>query len=216
MKKFFKKIEIEPVMISLGLVLFQSILFFLLRFIIKSPHVLGNTIDTKIPFNSYFIIPYYIWYVMILALPYYYYKRDKDLLAKYAVSYIVCAIISTIIFIVYPSTVIRPENIPNNNIFNILTNIVYWVDTPAINCFPSLHCAISMLFILTITNSKGTILRNKIIVIVISILIMASTLYTKQHVFIDLISGDLLMIFVYSIFSQNKFLLNKVKKLLKI
>ena len=216
MKKLLNKIEKKPLLISIGLVLFQTTLFFLSKLLISNPHVVGNYIDTKIPFISYFIIPYYSWYILILAMPYYYYKVDKDTLVKYIISYMVCATVATIIFLVYPSTVIRPEDIPNSNIFNIMTNFIYFTDNPAINCFPSLHCAISMLFILTISKQKDTKLKYKLLIIFISILIMASTLFTKQHVFIDLVSGDILMILIYVTFSNNKLLVNKVKKLLKL
>lgn len=216
MKKLFKKIELKPLLIAIGLVLFQSILFFALRPIQGQAHLIGNFIDDKIPFTKCFIIPYYIWFLLIFAIPYYLYKKDKDLLSKYIISYVVCAIVATIIFTVYPSTVARPDYLPNNNILNIMVNIIYWVDNPPINCFPSMHCAISMLFILTISNSKQTKLHNKIIIILISILIMASTLYTKQHVFIDLVSGDIIMLLIYTTFSQNKKLINYVKKLLRL
>ena len=216
MKKLLNKIEKKPLLISIGLVVFQTILFFFLKVIEGPPHLIGDFIDEKIPFINYFIIPYCIWYVLIFAIPYYFYKKDKDLLAKYIVSYVVCVLIAVVIFLAYPTTVVRPENLSNKNILNFVTNVIYFFDTPAVNCFPSLHCAISMLFILTITSSTFTKLSNKLLIIFISVLIMASTLYTKQHVFIDLVGGDILMIFVYTTFSKNKKLLNKTKKLLKL
>ena len=216
MKKLIKKIELKPLLISIGLILFQSILFFALRPLQGEPHLIGNFIDAKIPFIKYFIIPYYIWFGMILAMPYYYYKKDKDLLSKYIISYMVCAVVATIIFSFYPSIVTRPGYLQNNSLINLMVNFIFWIDNPPINCFPSMHCAIAMLFILTISNSKQTKLVNKIIIVLVSILIMASTLYVKQHVFIDLVSGDVIMLLIYTTFSQNKKLINYVKKLLKL
>lgn len=216
MKKLLNKLELKPLLISILLVAFQSFLFFALRPLQGQANLIGNFIDEKIPFISLFIIPYYIWYIMIFAVPYYYYKRDKDLLAKYIISYTVCAIVATIIFTVYPSMVVRPDYLPNNNPINWMVNLVYWIDNPPINCFPSMHCAVSMLFILTISHSKHTKLSNKLLVIFMSIIIMASTLLVKQHVFIDLVSGDIIMLLIYTTFSQNKKLINYVKKLLRI
>ena len=83
------------------------------------------------------------------------------------------------------------------------------------NCFPSLHCAMSTLFILFILEIKNVKKIVKITITLISILIMISTLYTKQHVFIDLISGDILAITTYivvKIFYKENI---KFKKLLK-
>lgn len=216
MKKLIKKIELKPLLIGIGLVAFQSFLFFALRPLQGKPHLIGNFIDEAIPFIKYFIVPYYIWFVLIFAIPYYFYKKDRNLLAKYIISYVVCALVATVIFTFYPSIVARPDCLPNNNLFNLMVNLIYWIDNPPINCFPSMHCAVSMLFILTISQSKQTKLHNKIIIILISLLIMASTLYTKQHVFIDLVSGDIIMLLIYTTFSQNKKLINYVKKLLSL
>ena len=216
MKKLIKKIEVKPLLIGIGLVLFQSILFFALRPIQGTPHLIGDFIDAKIPFVKYFIIPYYIWFIMIFAMPYYYYKKDKNLLSKYIISYVVCALVATVIFTVYPSIVARPDYLPNNSLINLMVNLIYWIDNPPINCFPSMHCAVSMLFILTINNSKETKLSTKLLIIFVSLLIMASTLYTKQHVFKDLISGDIFMTFIYTTFSKNIKLNNYIKKLLKL
>lgn len=216
MKKLVKKIEIKPLLISIGLVGFQTILFFLLRPLQGNPNIIGNFIDDKIPFIKYFIIPYYIWYVLILSMPYYYFKKDKNLLSKYLISYVICALVATIIFTVYPTTVVRPNYLPNNSPINILVNLIFWIDNPPLNCFPSMHCAISMLFILSIFDSKQAKLKTKIIITIISILIMISTLFIKQHVFIDLVSGDILMLLIYITFSKNKKLINYTKKLLKL
>ena len=97
-----------------------------------------------------------------------------------------------------------------------MTRIVFWVDTPAQNCFPSLHCAVSMLFILYMFECKKCPLYLKILTLIISILIMIATLCTKQHVFIDLLSGDILAIVSYIMVNNLKKTKKKVKELLSI
>lgn len=215
MKKLFNKIELKPLLVSIGLVIYQTVFFFATRIFQNNPHVVGNIIDTKIPFIKYFIVPYYIWFFMIFFIPYYLYIKDKDKLIQYIITYAICVIVANIIFVAYPSTVIRPE-IKITDLFSFLTWFIYFIDNPALNCFPSMHCAISMLFILTINSSKKTTNKCKIIVTIISILIMISTLYTKQHVFVDLVSGDIIMALIYVTMSNNKKLSNYVKKLLRI
>ena len=56
----------------------------------------------------------------------------------------------------------------------------------------------------------------KIFTLIISILIMIATLFIKQHVFIDLISGDALAIVSYIIVSKFKKINKKVKELLAL
>ena len=102
------------------------------------------------------------------------------------------------------------------NILTFAAKTVFWFDTPILNCFPSLHCAMSLLFITFIIEVKDVNRVIKAIIIFISILIMASTLFVKQHVFIDLVSGDLIALVVYYlikiIYNKSDFL----KKLLKL
>ena len=215
MKKFIKKIELKPLLISVGLVIFQSIFFFASKIIQSTPHLLSSSIDDKIPFNVWFIIPYCIWYLLLFIVPYYYYEKDKNTLCKYIVSYALCVILAAIVFSVYPTTLIRPE-LENTNILNMITNLIYYIDTPALNCLPSLHCAISMLFILSSFTSKKVTKDFRYVVSFFGVLIMIATLFVKQHVLIDLVAGDILMTITYIFATYNKKTVNKVKKLLSI
>ena len=214
MKKIIKKIELKPLLISVGLVLFQTIFFFTAKLLQGEPHLIGSTFDNNTPYCSFFIIFYVSWYLLLFIVPYYLYKKDKELLYKYIAGYSLMAIVAAIIFIIYPTTIVRAEL--GKGIFDWITNIIYFVDTPAINCLPSLHCAISMLFILVSLVSKKATKQFKIPVIIISILVMISTLLVKQHVLIDLITGDLLMLIIFIYVNKSKRIVKFVQKLLKI
>lgn len=210
-----KKIEYKPLILTVALIAFQSFCYFVSKFFEGNPNLIGGVIDSKIPFNIWFIIPYCVWYLLIFLIPYYLYKKDKNIFTKYIISYLFCTVIANIIFIIYPTYVDRPI-VTGNSIVELMARIVFWVDTPAQNCFPSLHCAVSMLFILYMFECKKCPLYLKILTLIISILIMIATLYTKQHVFIDLLSGDILAIVSYIIVNNLKKTKKKVKELLSI
>ena len=212
---YVKKIEYKPLILTVALIVFQSFCYFVSKFFEGNPNLIGGVIDSKIPFNVWFIIPYCIWYLLIFLIPYYLYKKDKNIFTKYIISYLFCTVIANIIFIIYPTYVDRPIVI-GNSILELMARIVFWVDTPAQNCFPSLHCAVSMLFILYMFECKKCPLYLKILTLIISILIMIATLYTKQHVFIDLLSGDILAIVSYIIVNNLKKANKKVKELLAL
>ena len=77
MKKLLNKIEIKPLVTTIILILIQTFMFFVSKLFEGQPHIIGNFIDEAIPFNVWFIIPYFIWYFLIFAVPYYIYKRIK-------------------------------------------------------------------------------------------------------------------------------------------
>lgn len=209
-----KKLEVKPILIATLLIIFQSILYTLSKIFCVTPHLIGNSIDNKIPFVLIFIIPYVFWYLMLFIIPYKMYQKDKTNFYKYIITTILIVIIANIIFVCYPTIVNRPE-LTGDNILVKLTNIIYAIDTPALNCFPSLHCGFSMLFILHVCTSKKQSKSFKLFTLISSILVMASTLLIKQHVFIDLIAGDALAILVYLMIRNENKLTNKVKQLVK-
>ena len=215
MKKLLNQIEIKPIVTTILLILIQTSMYFISKLFQGQPHIIGNCIDEAIPFNAWFIIPYFVWYLLLFAVPYYIYIKDKNRFCKYIINYFFITLIANIIFLLYPSIVIRPE-FETTGILTFITNFIYWVDTPAINCFPSLHCAMSMLFILMICPMKSYNNKFRLFIFFISVLIMFSTLFTKQHVFIDLVSGDILAFVVFLIFKNNKKLVKKLKELLKL
>ena len=146
MKKLIKKIEIKPLLIAIGLVLFQTVFFFTAKLIQGEPHLIGNSFDHNTPYISFFITIYISWYFLLFIVPYYLYKKDRPMLYKYIGAYSICAVAAAIIFLIYPTTIERATL--GSGFFDFFTKIIYFVDTPAINCLPSLHCAVSMLFIL--------------------------------------------------------------------
>ena len=213
--KLFKKIKFKPLCISLGMIILQTIFYYLAKLLQGEAHLIEWTIDSRIPFCSIFIIPYCIWYLLVLIIPYYLYLKDENAFYKFIISYSICAIIADIIFIIYPTTINRPI-IENNSIFDFITNFIYSNDMPPVNCMPSLHCAISMLFILISFSSKKISNVFKVFISFVSVLIMASTLFIKQHAFIDFLTGDALMIYVYIFVISNKSMIIKIKKLLHV
>ena len=210
-----KKIERKPFLIAIALILIQSAGYWICKLFEGTPHLIGGAIDAKIPFSIYAIIPYSTWFFLLIIVPYLLYKKDRNSLAKYIVSYLVMVVIADIIFISYPTTVARPE-VTGTNIIELITRLVFWVDTPILNCFPSMHCAISMSWLLYIITSKETNKKEKIIIPILCVAIMISTLFIKQHVFIDLVSGVILATIVYIVVQNEKQLTLKVKKLLKL
>ena len=128
---------------------------------------------------------------------------------------IIVVMIAVVIFVLIPTTVDRPI-VTGNNPLELVTRFIFWVDTPVLNCFPSLHCAISCLWFLYINYSKYTNNLEKIFIPLISVIIMISTLVIKQHVFIDLVVGDSLAIIAFILLNKDVKLTRWFKKYFKV
>ena len=210
-----KKIETKPLIITFLLIIFQSILFLLTKLVEGNPYLVGGIIDKAIPFNIWAIIPYCSWYILLLLVPYILYIKDRNNFIKYSIAYIIVVMIAVVIFVLIPTTVDRPI-VTGNNPLELVTRFIFWVDTPVLNCFPSLHCAISCLWFLYISYSKYTNNLEKIFIPLISVIIMISTLVIKQHVFIDLVVGDSLAILAFILLNKDVKLTRWFKKYFKV
>lgn len=72
------------------------------------------------------------------------------------------------------------------------------------NCFPSMHCIISFLFIFSVIGCRNLSNKYKWVISILSCLIVISTLLVKQHVVVDVISGFIISSFVYFIVCKTK------------
>lgn len=148
-------------------------------------------IDDLIPFWSPMILIYigaYIsWAVGYIVIG----RESKELCYELLAAEQIAKIICFFIFLFFPTTMVRAD-ITGNGICDNLTKLIYFLDTPD-NLFPSMHCLSSWFCFRGALRCKKVGTTYKILTFVMAILVFASTLMVKQHVFIDVISGVLVM-----------------------
>lgn len=185
------------------LVIYQSLLYLISKLTPIKATILTSTIDSRIPFISYFIYFYILWYVMLFIVPYLLYKSDKEIFKKYFVSTFISITIAGLIYILFPTSIVR-ASINGSGISNFIVKFIYLIDTPVMNCFPSMHCIISFLFIFSVIGCRNLSNKYKWVISILSCLIVISTLLVKQHVVVDVISGFVISSFVYFIVCKTK------------
>ncbi|QIB26365.1 phosphatase PAP2 family protein [Caloranaerobacter azorensis] len=131
--------------------------------------------------------------------------KDKKLFITHSLAVILGQTICLIIFLLYPTYVIRPE-VVGSDIFSKLVLLIYSNDNP-VNAFPSVHVLQSVLTHIAILNIKNIKKSVKISSYVFSTMVILSTITIKQHYVIDVAGGYLLAAicakFVYEIFYQR-------------
>lgn len=185
------------------LVIYQSLLYLISKLTPIKTTILTSTIDSRIPFIPYFIYFYILWYVMLFIVPYLLYKSDKEIFKKYFVSTFISITIAGLIYILFPTSIVR-ASINGSGITNFIVKFIYLIDTPIMNCFPSMHCIISFLFIFSVIGCRNLSNKYKWVISILSCLIVISTLLVKQHVVVDVISGFIISSFVYFIVCKTK------------
>jgi len=193
------------------LVVFQSLTYLIVKQFQTNPHVLGSFLDDKIIFIPQFVYFYIFWYFLLFYVPFYLIKTDK--FYTYFKSNITSIIIACIIFIIYPTTIIR-DTVITSNISTYLVNLIYKIDTPVLNCLPSIHCILSFLFIFSVMKEKKSF--NKYFIIISSTLVILSTVFIKQHVIIDIVLAFFISYIVFKIFDKKTFNIEILKQYKKI
>jgi len=160
-------------------------------------NVIEVSIDRYIPFNKYFIVPYVLWYLYVgfflMLLCVISEKSYRNLLINLLIGALICYGI----FYVFPTTVPRPI-INSQDIFSKMVLIIYNRDNP-FNCFPSIHVLNAMLTAIYVNREPKLNRGVKFISTLIALLIVLSTMFIKQHFFLDAVAATILAYGLYMV-----------------
>lgn len=155
---------------------------------VEKCYMVHSILDDFIPFCEVFVVPYVLWYFLILVSLVYFALYDIEnfkTLQKYIT---ITQFVSIAIYILFPTTQLRPAVFENDNIFTDIVGILYSIDNNT-NACPSLHVAIAVAIASVCTRAKSVKLCWKVFINVLVILICLSTVFIKQHSIIDVFAG---------------------------
>ncbi len=166
-----------------------GLVFELLEWFVHPPsyHVMYCALDDYIPFAEIFIIPYYYWFVGLIWLHVYTLFKEPEVFRKLMYFVIITQTTALIMFMVYPSMqLLRPEVLPRDNIFTEMVSHIYAIDTNT-NVCPSLHVIGGMgVWFASLQCKAFRSVPWRIFHAVSSILVCISTVFLKQHSFVDI------------------------------
>lgn len=154
-------------------------------------HSLAIPLDYKIPFVPEFVYIYIGAYVQWIIGFMMCGRESKEFCYRYMSGEFWAKLISFIIFIILPTTIVRPE-VTEGGVTGFLMNFVYNSDAP-INLFPSIHCLESWFCFRAAMSQKRCNGIYRVIMGVSSILVFMSVVMVKQHVLVDIIGGILIL-----------------------
>lgn len=150
-------------------------------------HVIHSTIDNKIPFIEYFIVPYLLWFLFIAVWMMYFFFTDVPGFYRLTALLFTGMTIFLLISTFFPNGLaLRPTSFVRDNIFVDMVKTLYRTDTPT-NVFPSLHVFNSLGICIAIGQSntlkKHTFIRYASYFM--ASLIILATMFLKQHSVVD-------------------------------
>lgn len=172
-------------------------------------HVIHSAIDDKIPFIEYFIVPYLLWFIFIVAIFLYFFFTDVTGFYKMSILMFGGMTLFLIISTFMPNGLnLRPVYFPRDNIFVDMVKMLYRADTPT-NVLPSLHVFNSIGACIAISHSEK-LRQHKVIswcAYILATLIILATMFLKQHSIIDVMAAAIMAYVLYQfvyVTSRNK------------
>ena len=144
-------------------------------------------IDDWMPLTAWFISFYILSYVQWFWNYIVHSRQDKITCYRIVMADLIAKLSCLVFFVCIPTEINRPE-IVGDGIWEQLTRFIYSTDTPR-NLFPSIHCLESYLCF------RGALLIKKApkwyapAQLIFAIFVFLSTVYVKQHFFVDIIGG---------------------------
>ena len=169
-----------------------------------TPFLPKIALDDRIPIVSAFIIPY-VWSYAYWAMgPMAVSKCEKEHFADYMAANLVACIAGVLALAFFPTYMDRVAEglyvVPANpTFFDRLRMFWYSLDGSemAYNLLPSFHCINSTLCYLGVAGRKEIPVWFRVYSFVTTLLIYASTVYVKQHYFLDIVTGVALALAAY-------------------
>lgn len=166
-------------------------------------------VDSLIPFCPYFIVFYMSWSPLLAVLGIYLILKDAEGFRRYMWFIMVTFTTAVVFCILVPNGQdLRPAVMAHHNAATWLVEYTYSIDTNT-NVFPSVHILGCMAAVAAVWHTPG--LRKpgwRWGVTLYAILIMAATVFVKQHAAIDvlagLLTGAIAYVFVYVIVGRRR------------
>ena len=146
-------------------------------------------LDDVIPFYELFLIPYVLWYALIVVTLAYYFFFDIPRFKQVQIFILITQIIAMTCYVLFPSRQdLRPETFARDNFLTRLMAFIYSFDTSTGVC-PSLHVAYSIGIASVVAKDDYFSRPFKIGLTACVILICVATTFVKQHSAVDVFAA---------------------------
>lgn len=202
MKRLYTKYK-HGIPLAIYMIIYMSWFAWLEGTNTKNYQVIHVSLDDYIPFCEVFVIPYFLWFAYVAVTVVFFFFKNKRDYYRECVFLFTGMTVFLIISTLWPNGHhLRLTSMPRDNIFTQAVAFLWKVDTPT-NLWPSIHVYNSMGAHFAVIRSAE--LRDKkgikIASWILSLSIILSTMFLKQHSVFDVLTGialgTVMYVFVY-------------------
>lgn len=150
-------------------------------------HNITTSFDRMVPLIPFFVVFYVLAYLQWVCGFVVIMRDSRKDCAKFICIELAGKLICLIVFLLYPTT-LEGYAVTGTGFFPWVVRFIRFFDFPT-NLFPSIHCFESWLCFRLILKKHNEPAWFKWINSILTFLILASVLFIKQHVILDVISG---------------------------
>ena len=192
---------ILPAAVQVLLLSVQGVSYLLIQRIQGEFHDMSRPVDKKIPLIPQSVYIYAMWYPLLFFYPIYLYSLSRAVWLVYLMAIGLNVIVSLVIYALYPTSFQRPEP-PDSMLSGKILRLLYVLNYKGLNCMPSMHCSQCFIILLSacFCGMSGVMPALPAIGVgILSLLIVESTVLTKQHVIMDMLAALPLGIVCYAV-----------------
>ncbi|MBQ7330792.1 MAG: phosphatase PAP2 family protein [Oscillospiraceae bacterium] len=146
-------------------------------------------LDDWIPFREEFVIPYVLWYGLIVVSLVWFALYNIQGFKQLSTYIFITQMVAMAIYILFPNRQdLRPEVLPRENFLTDIVSLLYTLDTST-NVCPSLHVAYSLGIASVWLREKQAWKWWKAFVVVLVALVCLSVAFVKQHSVLDIFAA---------------------------
>lgn len=127
---FKKLILVQGILLA-----FQTLLYFGSEFFQSKIHNVKRSVDDKIPFLPWTVLPYCFWFPMIAFYPLIVFRTDPCSYCGYLMTMVMEIVLSVVCYLIYPTSFQRPA--PPDGFWGNFMKFVYHGSYRGLNCAPT-------------------------------------------------------------------------------
>lgn len=158
----------------------------------RKPTAISCAADRLIPFSEWFVIPYALWYVQIIAVTLYLLLKNKRLFLRLYVylfgGMFICMMICTLFPMYFDRTGIAMY--PYDNLLTDAVKLIQGIDPPT-TVLPSMHVYVTLGLHIALCRDEA-FGKERLAVVAsgfFTLCVCVATLFTKQHSLYDVLAA---------------------------